>query len=411
MSHRYLGFDLSERALKVAILETAEKQPPRLVGWHIHELSDTQISAGSIKQPKQLRVELVRALRGVPGRPLSVRYLVAALPEITTFLRAVIFPDHEPTTPDLIAQELERHIPLTADEAYFAAEPFSFPEAHGMILSAAPKQIVDAWVGFLEQTGWVPLALETEAEALLRAIVKPHDEAVIGILDLGATRAQLIVARGEIPLLSATLPFAGEPVIKHLGELMQWDRLQVLQHLTNCEQNAAECPTEWRKNFDEFASGVSAGTKKLLTSAAEGEPLLQTPPARFIVSGGMSTLPGLVEMLQKHLSIPTELANPLIGLSVNPKLKPNPSELGRLTVALGLALRGTGVFVPPPEKPKRTFAWPWKKKVKEAPPAVPPAPEPTKETTAPTPEKSEIPNPKSETNQKSQISNSKRPAA
>lgn len=395
MSHRYLGFDLSERSLKVAILESNRKHPPRLVGWHIHELTKGQITTGHIKQPKQLRQEVVRALRGVAGHPLGVRYLVAALPEITTFLRAIILNDHEPASQELLAQELERHIPLTAEEAYFAAEPFSFPEAHGLILSAAPKQIVDAWTAFLEQSGWVPLALETEAEALLRTVIQPNDQTIIGILDLGATRTQLVVARGNVPLLSATLPFAGEPIIKHLGELMQWDRTQVLQHLTNCEQNAAECPTEWRKAFDEFAAGVSAGAKQLLTRAAEGEPLLNTPPARFAVTGGMATLPGLAEMLQKHLGIPTELANPLAGLAINPKNKPSPTEQGRLTVAIGLALRGTGVFTPPPEKPKRKFAWPWQKKKEPAPALTQTAEMPKTETTPqdkpaePAPEKSE----------------------
>ncbi len=372
---RYLGFDLSERALKVVVLESqGTKKLPRLVGWHIHDLPPNLLAAGSLKNPALLRQEIFRALRRAPGHPLAVRYLIAALPEITTFLRAVPLPTHEPLSPEITARELERNIPLTQEEAYFSAEPFSLPGGTGILLAAAPKKVVNEFVTFFEQAGWIPLALETEAQAIVRATVTPDTNDLVGILDLGATRTQLVIACGETPLLSATLPFAGEPIISRLGELMQWDRSQVLQHLTNCEQNAAECPNEWRKVFDEFASAVTQGVQQLLTPLTDSNTFITTIPTRFLICGGMSILPGLVEMLTKDLGVPTILANPLDKLQLATKLKPTTTEQGRLAVAIGLALRGTGVVIPPPTSSKKKFTWPWQKKVKKEPISVP-APE------------------------------------
>ncbi len=138
---RYLGFDLSERALKVVVLESqGTKKLPKLIGWHIHDLPPNLISLGSLKNPTLLRQEIFRTLRGASGHPLAVRYLVAALPEITTFLRAVPLPDNEPLSPEVAARELERNIPLTQEEAYFSAEPFSLPGGTGILLAAAPKK-------------------------------------------------------------------------------------------------------------------------------------------------------------------------------------------------------------------------------------------------------------------------------
>lgn len=61
----------------------------------------------------------------------------------------------------------------------------------------------------------------------------------------------------------------------------------------------------------------------------------------IILAGGCASIPGIEELVEQHLGVPTVIANPFANMSISPKV--NPQALSKdapsLMIACGLALR------------------------------------------------------------------------
>ena len=69
--------------------------------------------------------------------------------------------------------------------------------------------------------------------------------------------------------------------------------------------------------------------------------MADTVKTAFLLAGGCAALPGLPEMVEEQLGVPTVVANPLAQMTLGPRVQAHAlaQDAPALMIATGLALR------------------------------------------------------------------------
>lgn len=210
LSPKLKGFGLDISDLSLKILEFKEKKSlftkkeKIYVKSYLHKkLEKGIIEKGEIKKEKILSQAIKEALVRVKGERLKTKYVVVSLPEEKSFLRIISLPKMKPQEAKKAAFfEAENYIPLSLEEVYVDSEvisPLDDKLDHlDVLIVAVPKKIVDSYTRVIKKAGLVPLALEVESFAIVRAVVKKErSEKPLLIIDFGETRTSFVIFSGK----------------------------------------------------------------------------------------------------------------------------------------------------------------------------------------------------------------------
>ena len=316
------------------------------------------VEKGEIKDEQGLADAIKSEVKNVKGENLSTNYAIVGLPEEKTFSEVIQMPKIK--AEDLrkaVFFEAENHIPLPVEQVYLdfqAVEPLSNHLDHiDVLLSAIPKTIADGYVNAVKKAGLRPLALESESQAVARALIKDNIvSAPVLIVDLGALRTGFTVFSGRSLRFTSSIPISWHEITAAIARALSIDIEKVAALNARFDFEKRNKKGEGRKIFEALVpvfTDLLEQIKKCIEyyqTHSHHEHLANGKKVEkiYLCGGGDDIIKDLTGFLAEELKIPVELANPWINIA------PGEAERGgnllgqeqslSFVTALGLALRG-----------------------------------------------------------------------
>lgn len=353
----YLGVDLGTGSIKVVELENVASRP-RLVTYGLVEV-ETNVSRDDARgEQKQIAAIFKSLLEKSHARS---RLAVAALPNFSVFSSVISLPELGPKElAEAIQWEAKKFVPMPIenvvldwkilDKPATSAKDKKIDPAVGIIgsevagkkvmrvlLTAAPKHLVERYVAIFKLAGVSLLSLETESFALGRSLVG-NDPAPILIADIGSLTTDLTVIEAGVPVLARSIDVGGNTVTRAIASSMGIDQARAEQFKRDVGLGAPDAKGTGVGAMIEnsFAAVVNEMKYSLGLYQGQGNNKIE----KILLTGGNSFLPGLPEFLTQSLGVKVFVANPWARVSYPKDLSDILDQLSpRMATPIGLAMR------------------------------------------------------------------------
>jgi len=352
------GLDVSDSSVKIIKLKRKRK------GFALASFGEKTIEPEIIKEGEIIKEDILiedikEAISKVKGEKLNTKYAVCSLPEEQGFLQVIQMPKIK--TEELkraVLYEAENYIPLAIDEAYLDSEiipPICNHLDHlDVLLVAFPQKIVDSYISCFQKAGIQPVALEPEASAIARSLVKKEVSPYpVLLIDLGGFKTTFIVFSGYALRFTSSIPVSSQDFTQAIAKNLNIDLVEAEK--LKLKNGLKKKGVEGKKVFEALTPVLTdflEQIKKRLNfyeSHTVHEHLMpgESGVKKIFICGGGSCLEGLAEFLNDQLKITTELGNPWVNILLESRKKeslPPKEQILKYTTALGLALRGIKAY-------------------------------------------------------------------
>jgi type IV pilus assembly protein PilM len=185
--------------------------------------------------------------------------------------------------------------------------------------------------------GLEPVSLEPEIIAISRSLVGQSPTPTL-IINLGAATTDISIVRNGVLTFTRSIASGGEALARAVAKEMGFELSQ-----------AEEYKRTYGLEEDKLEGKILAAVKPIFDTVIEEikrslvfyqEKYPEEPIKIVSLCGGTAKLPGLVVYLAQNLGIETQIGNPWVTVSHDPKLFPKIDEEGPVfAVALGLAMK------------------------------------------------------------------------
>ena len=214
------------------------------------------------------------------------------------------------------------------------------PSAKGntkILLTAAPKNLVEKYIRIFKAAELELLSLETEAFALERSLAG-NDPNPIMVIDVGAISSDVSIIDNGIPILTRSIDVGGSAITKNLMASLNVDLARAEQFKRDIGFSASApggLPEIIKNTINPIVNEVKYCLDIYLSRGEK-----QSSLEKIILTGGSAFLPELVAYFSKLLDMKVIIGDPWDRVVYPLELKPVLTELGpRFAVAVGLAMR------------------------------------------------------------------------
>jgi type IV pilus assembly protein PilM len=341
-----IGLDIGSSAVRAVQLRHGRR------GAKLEHVGQVQLPVGAVRDGEIIEPDVVVAALKQLWRTfrLSSRKVAVGLANQQVVVRRLDLPYMtEAELRTSLPLQVDGLIPIPVDQAVldFCVLGERTDEADTrlvrILLVAAQREMVDELLDVVRRARLQPVAIDLDAFAALRSLMKPDVFADAGaeiLVDVGSTVTDLIVHHNGAPHFVRTVLFGGETVTKALMHDLAVDhdtaeRLKARVALgvsgSQVDLDAAEdIRGESQRLVDEVRSSID------YCAAQRDIPRIE----RIVLTGGTSQLPQLPAQLAEGLNLEVECGSPLRVLE--PSRAADAGELAKaepfLAVAVGLAL-------------------------------------------------------------------------
>lgn len=342
----YLGIDFGAGGIKVLQLQPKDGRA-LLYTYGFSEIAPEEMGANYIENTEAAGTLLKHICEKAKTTTLQA---VAALPIPAVFsavLSLAAVPKKE--LAQAVEWEAKKLIPLPLKEVTLDFKELKSSagktDKNGaksieILLTAAPKGIIDKYLAIAKIAGITLSSLETEAFALIRTVVG-NDPTPTVLIDIGAVRSNILFVDGGIPMLTRSVEIGGKKCTEVIASTLG---------ITLADAESLKRDLGAKPLPGTVAGILPALLQETLTplinelhysfNVYKTRTTIARPPERIILIGGGAGLPGLADMLTKEFNLRTFLGNPWERVNFHPDLKGLVESFGsRFAVAIGLALR------------------------------------------------------------------------
>ncbi len=207
-----------------------------------------------------------------------------------------------------------------------------------ILVSGAPKVLVQKYVEIFKLAKLELVSLETEAFAQIRSLVG-QDKSRMMIVDIGAARTNLTIVSETIPFVHRSIKAGGDLVSEALSKQMGIDIAQAEQAKLDLVQGVVgELPPVLKDAVQPIVHEIRYSLEQYGQQAHDGAAV-----DKVILTGGSSRLSGIDDFFTKQLNLSVYLGDPWARLATPKGLQPVLDEIGsRFSVAIGLAMKQEG---------------------------------------------------------------------
>ncbi len=378
------GLDISDKSIKVAQLEK-NKKGHELTAICQHDIPEGLISKGEILDAKKL-VDHVKKTVHCCQPEIKGQHVIASLPEVKTYIKLINVKRETQNKHDReiietkIKKILPNHVPLPINESFFDWQIIREKNNYYQILvGVAPQKIIDDFTKVIKEAGFYPMALEIEAQAILRAILpksnyylkkpfllkeanfseilkkihlnlkqkkeeqKNNQEAkknkpVYLVVDAGATRSGLTLWADGTIKFTTSLKTCGDNLTKKIEEQLKLEKKEAekLKKIYGLKKNSSK--TNLNKilmpELKSFCQEIETAKNFYQKNFDEKENNFE-----ILLTGGMSNLKELDNEIAKKIKIKVHNADPLKNISTRSGVLPQKDQKQSFATAIGLALR------------------------------------------------------------------------
>ncbi|MFA5021461.1 MAG: type IV pilus assembly protein PilM [Patescibacteria group bacterium] len=342
-SKNTFGLDVSEGALRLIQLK---KRGKNLIIFSFNEIKIDQgiIINGEIAKLDNLVSSITKLVKTSQEKKIIAKDVVTVLPEPKTFIKVIEIPyiSKEKDLSESIKEEIKKHIPLNLEEACFDWQIVEQSNKTTKILvGVVPQEISNSYFSAIQKAGLIPLIFEIEAIAIARAVIdekeKNTKQAKI-IIDFGATRTGLIVYDQQTVQFTSSLPISGNKITETIATNLKLELAQAEKAKIVCGLDPQKCEGAVLKimalAIDNLANHINQAITFYKTNSPDSNAVTE-----IILCGGGANLCQIDKVLTEKLKLPVTIANPLINLGKNRKIKIPQDKLLSYTTAIGLGLR------------------------------------------------------------------------
>lgn len=351
-----IGLDIGSYSIKMVELSgatartlsgTLASQPHnstlRRIG--MARVPDGVISEGSIKEYDTLRYILSSLLSNLQPKNKKVTASISGYSVIVKKITLVYKTEQE--IEDNLALEAENYIPFDIQDVFMDFHMLKHggsDKTTDIFLTAAKKDIVNLYANLIQDIGFTPSVIDVDAFALNNALElaiagKSKATDAVGIIDIGASKANLVLAADGEPVFMRDMAIGGNQLTEAIAEStgMSFDDAERIKLMGTTDSGLASeislvCIDVCRVWAEEIKKALDFYQANTLSGQ-----VLQ----KIFLTGGTAMLYGLDQKISEVIGLETALLNPFEGLSLDKSINPRYVQAvgPQFAVALGLALR------------------------------------------------------------------------
>ncbi len=276
---------------------------------------------------------------------IKTKKVVFSLPDFATFSTTFELPPmSKKDMVNAIGFEARKYIPLPLSELVLDWQLMnkeSLKENNKVLVMAVPKIIVEQYKTIAEKSGLELTALEAEAMALKRAVIKVDDPTTC-LLEIGFQSTNINIVDNGFMKMSFSFDMAGKDLTYSLSETLnipagEAEEMKKIQGLSDSGE------TKISHILTPILSVISERTKKVIRDFEMQE---NKKIEKVILAGGTSMMKGIRDYFEKSLNqdesqiLKVEVANPFKDIAYPPALEKKMGEINpTYAIALGEALR------------------------------------------------------------------------
>ncbi len=339
-----VGVDISSSAVK--LLELSQNNS----GYRVEHYAVEPLPPNAIHEKSISDVEAVgKSIQNAVKRSGTKSKLCAMAVAGSSVITKVITMPASLKDDDLEGQihlEADQYIPFALEEVNLDFNVLGStegnPETVDVLLAASRSENVEMRVAAAEYAGLTPKIMDVEAYAvenvfpfLLDHISDGYNGKTIGVVDMGATMTRLDVVADEKMVYTREQPFGGRQLTE---EIMRRYRLSYEE--AGMAKKGGNLPEDYVPEvLEPFKETTVQQVNRFLQffySASQ-----YSAVDHLVLAGGCASIPGIDELIENRLSIPTTIANPFSRMSLASRLDPDTlgNDAPSLLIACGLALR------------------------------------------------------------------------
>ena len=206
-----------------------------------------------------------------------------------------------------------------------------------VLISAAPRSLVQSYVDIFKGAGVELDALDIESFGLIRALIG-KDRSTVLLVDIGAMRTNLTVVEKGIPFLTRSVQVGGVNFTKALSDSLgvsmeEAEQMKFDLAMSNMSGIATQMVdkvfgqliNEIRYVFEQYRRQEFSDNKKV---------------EKVIVTGGSAHLPGMTDFFVRSLNLNTYVGDPWARVVVPEDLRLLLDTIGPgMAISVGLAMR------------------------------------------------------------------------
>ena len=210
-----------------------------------------------------------------------------------------------------------------------------------VLLAASRTENVDMRVAALDLGGLTAKVIDVEVFAMENAFALIADQltvardALVALVDVGATMTTLSVLRNQRTIYSREQVFGGKQLT---DEVMR--RYGLSYEEAGMAKRQGGLPESYEiEVLEPFKEAMVQQISRLLQFFFAGSEYGKVD--QIVLAGGCASIDGMGEMVEEQLGVPCVVANPLASMSLSPRLQAQTlaQDAPALMIACGLALR------------------------------------------------------------------------
>jgi type IV pilus assembly protein PilM len=360
----YLGIDLSGASIKLVEFRNAGNGRPQLVTYGFIDETyniikdDNPAARAAIASQLQDLIKQTRA-----GSTAAV----AALPSFSVFSSIINLPAMKDK--DLVSAirwEAKKFVPIPLEEMILDWEVLKEPKdakpavpAPGeklekkdekkeseaaapktnlrILMTAAPKNLVNRYVELFKLVGLQLVGLETESFALERSLVG-NDMNPVMVIDIGSQTSSIIIYSSGVPILNRSIDVGGKGITRSLQETMGLTVEQAEQFKRDVGMSVSS------KSLGDLPKPMSYVINSIINEIRYILNIYQNqnkkPITKVILTGGSAFLANISGAIESIFNIKSYIGDPWARVIHPVEIDSLLKELGpRMAVSIGLAMR------------------------------------------------------------------------
>lgn len=338
-----VGVDISSTAVKLLQLSRTG------TGYRVEHYAVEPLPPNAVVEKNIVEIEAVgdairRAMARSGSRAKHGAAAVAGSSVITKIIPMAADLDED----DLESQvELEavNYIPYPIEEVNLDFEVLGPMPGNAdlvqVLVAASRSENVEMRASALELGGLAPRIMDVEAFAIENAYALQADalnvrsDGLVALVDVGATMTTLNILRNGRSLYSREQVFGGKQLT---DEVMR--RYSLSYEEAGLAKRQGGLPESYEiEVLEPFKEALVQQISRLLQFFYAGSEFNRVD--QVVLAGGCASIPGVAEMVEEQLGVPTVVANPLAHMTLGPRVQAHAlaQDAPALMIACGLALR------------------------------------------------------------------------
>ena len=338
-----IGVDISSTAVKLLQLAQVGGRY-RVEHYAVEPLPPNAVIEKNIVEVEAVGEAIRRALNRSGAKTRTAAAAVAGSAVITKLI---------PMPADLSDEDMEAQIEVEANQYIpYPIEEVSLdfevlgpvkdnPDMVNVLLAASRTENVDLRVAALDLGGLAARVMDIEAFAMENAFGLIADQlsvsrdAVVAMVDVGATMTTLIVLKNQRTIYTREQVFGGKQLT---DEVMR--RYGLSYEEAGLAKRQGGLPESYEiEVLGPFREAMVQQVSRLLQFFFAGSEHSRVD--QVVLAGGCASIPGVGDMVEEHLGVPCIVANPLADMSLSSRIQAQTlaQDAPALMIACGLAMR------------------------------------------------------------------------